>query len=194
MEYQPGEARKYRLEWCQLYVGVLTLVVVAIYTSLAYKQWYEMREAVEISRKALDANERAWLIEDVTSFFLADVKRLPAFIVHTKNAGKSPAWGIRHVVACRFDSARPSFIPDPYPNELTIAPGEKRERTLKCWSTSTQDAAEMAKGREFWLWILTLYNDPFAVGKDRKSLECWHRPKGSGQSFESCQVGANIYE
>ena len=176
--YGVHQAKSRRPLWWQAGIGALTLIVVGVYTFVSHRQWQEMRlsgevsrEAVDISRKALDSNERAWLVGNVTKFVLADQKQLPAFSFDFKNAGKSPAWGIRQIIACEFSATRPNLFPNPWPEELTIPPADTRERRLKCWNTSTEDAAQMFKGREFWIWVLTLYKDPFAGGKDRLSLE-----------------------
>ncbi len=52
-------------------------------------------------------------------------------------------------LSCQFTSTRPANVPDPYPNEFTLPPGEPQDRVLKCWSMPTKDAAEMRTGREF---------------------------------------------
>lgn len=193
-EYRFDQTKKHRLEKLSVGLLALTAIIVATYTIVTYRQWQEMKASVEISRKALDSNERAWLITELDEFKLADKAGVPAFSVRVKNAGKSPAWAIRHVVECRFDADQPKIVRDPWPIDLTISPSAERRRTLKCWSIASKEAAEMHRGtREFWFWILTLYRDPFTT-QDRRSLECWHRFAGPGQTLEPCGIGSNRYE
>lgn len=199
-EYSSGERKKRQLEWWQFWVSVATLIGVFGYTTVAYKQWRQMissnnltQQSVEISRKALDANERAHLFSRIVRFYVAEPEHLPAAIFEMKNYGKSPAYSVRYGIACGFEKGRPQ-IAQPYLIDLTVPPTEVvKDLKAKCWNTPKIDADAMRAGaRPFYIWLLVLYRDPFKIDGDRSALECWYKqdPKSG---FSSCEPGSNAY-
>lgn len=53
--------KKCWLEWGKFAVEVLTLIVVTVYTGIAYHQWESMRDATTASTTAFRLDQRAWV-------------------------------------------------------------------------------------------------------------------------------------
>lgn len=182
------------------WVSLATLIVVAVYTTFAGYQWREMirlnnltQQSIEISRRALDANERAHLFSTIERFRKSD-ENLPTAIFSLQNFGKSPAFSIRYSIACSFEPGRPGST-QPYFIDLILAPG-KIEKGLKakCWNTPKVDTDVMDAGsRAFYVWLFMQYRDPFKTDEDRFALECWHKPLGVKSPFTRCGPGSNVY-
>ncbi len=112
--YNAEQRKKNRFEWWKLVVETITLIVIFIYTCIAYHQWTEMRKATDaanisanaakksgdVAEETLIALQRPWLsvhMEIVSDFKISKVANQQdtitiRFIV--KNVGNSPALGI----------------------------------------------------------------------------------------------------
>src|SRR3990167_5112531 len=51
--------KRYRLDRRRFYVEIFTLIAIALYTIIAYRQWDAMYKATEATKKSADAAERA---------------------------------------------------------------------------------------------------------------------------------------
>lgn len=185
-------------DWWARAVGALSLCVLIVYTIFAGAQWLTMQRALDATERGLDATERAWLLSKVDHFEISN-EHLPTVIFELRNVGKSPAFNIKYGVACWPEAKYPPGEDNPWPSDITIAPGGEPQKDLKakCWNASPAYADAMSIGaKDFYIWIRAVYRDPFSGGKVRLTWECWHKPVGAKPSFKACEIPGvnNIYK
>ncbi len=187
------ERRRLCLEAIGVAVAIATSGAVIYYAVVAADQRDQMIETNRLTRKALDTNERAHLFSTITRFYKSD-ENLPTAIFTLRNFGRSPAYSVRYFITCEFGAGRPAFV-QPYFIDLTIPPNESATNLkAKCWNTPKSDADAMEAGsRAFYVWLLTLYRDPFKADGDRSALECRKKSAGPKSTFGPCEPGSNVY-
>jgi hypothetical protein len=136
------------LRWGKFAVELLTLIVVAVYTRIAYHQWEQMRRATGDSEESFRLDERAWIeIEPIKPILLvrdaADTGDLFTCNIYLRNLGKTVAsnisvraadpmstdgWDENAQVVSKSQDMIPSEIPSSRvprvlaPNEIAAAP------------------------------------------------------------------------
>ncbi len=163
-----------------------------VLAAISLLQWCSTERAVEISRRTLDAAQRAQLFSTPSRLYLSD-EYLPTVIFTMHNYGKSPAFEIKYGIACEFKPGRP-VVTWQYPVEVTAPPDKDTDALkAKCWKTPREFVDGIGDGtREYWLWIGVRYRDLVSATGDRETLECWHHSIG-GRQFGPCEPGSNYY-
>lgn len=139
------------------------------------------RGQLELGQKALDANERAWLIGGPAK---VEVRQDGVLSITTTfgNVGKSPAFFVRHNVGIsgvhlapeEGDALKGGSV-------LTLSPVNVPGSTVTTVTPRPDVTPEQIKlimsGRApFFVWLRIKYSDPFSGDpgeKTRDTLECW---------------------
>jgi hypothetical protein len=89
--------KKCWLQWWRFSVEVLTLVVISIYTGIAYHQWDEMRKAVNLTREQVHVGQRAYLVfnQPVLDNPRPTIGKLLSATIELTNSGQTPALGAK---------------------------------------------------------------------------------------------------
>lgn len=151
---------------------------------VALLQWKSME-------KALDANERAWLLMNAPSPLVLEPDKPIILGITLTNYGKSPAFRI--IMDWSWDHI---FSITPPPLELKrhggepedpLGPGQSMPVMIKLRSFTTEEIKEIKTGiKPFFLVGDVLYTDPFAK-EDRFSRVCW-RYDHKGPTWRSCNL------
>lgn len=149
----------------------------------AIMQWKAMQ-------RALDTNERAWVIMSPPSPMIFEPNSPITLTGALTNYGKSPAF---HVTMSwnRLFSIDP---PPPEPQRLggeprgPLVPGQSIPVNIHVKPFSTPDTADVKAGsKNFFLVGNILYSDPFSDDKDRFTRVCWqYLPVGP--SWKPCDL------
>ncbi len=165
------ETQRLLIAWLALGINAITMGAVIIYACYAKGQ-------LDAMHKALDSNERAWLIGR------ANIKRadngLLIAMVGFKNVGKSPAFYVRFNVVNTSTPSGP-IIELPLSgsgSEITLTQnGEVLPGPWPLAGISLKDIPDIETGhRPLFIWLGIKYSDPFSGDpnvKDRYTQECW---------------------
>ena len=155
---QNEDARARRERWMVWFTGIVA-VVGAIQAVSSYLQWDTMR-------RALDANERAWVIPSSPSLLILEAYQLIKLNAIMKNYGKSPAFD----VTLRWQSTFSISPAPPEPQRSTgasktpMTPGETGTVEINLPAFSTSDTADIKAGTKNWFLLgEVIYSDPFAT-------------------------------
>lgn len=142
----------------------------------------------DISRKALDANERAWVLVQAQGFalrpqtFAENPQGFPLLNGVMVNSGKSPAFRVVYVARVSFELARPDIPPEESgdwkeASGLDLAPGGGTGGTSLLYATfgpkgfPPEKYAAVEKGDlSLFIWVFVRYSDPFS--DDRFTQKC----------------------
>ncbi len=148
---------------------ILIFFVTGVYAFVSYLQW-------DISREALDANERAWLLGTAAKLEVGPDGML-VISAAFKNFGKSPAFDVRHNVGITPVHAAPEDG-DALKggSEIQLPPGGMVEKTggPRPDVTPEQIKLILAGRAQLFVWLRIRYRDPFTPSqRTRDTLECW---------------------
>lgn len=181
IKYDAYEKQQRRANRNNRAIAVAAVLVAFAYTTFAALQWDEMRKSVELSRTALDANERAWLIGGPAKM---EVRQDGVLIITTtfNNASKCPAFFVRHNVGITGvhvapedgDALTKGSVLSVGPGN---APGSKVTNVTPRPDVTTDQIKLIMSGRApFFVWLRIKYSDPFSgdpTKRTRDTLECW---------------------
>ncbi len=151
------------------------------YVVVSYLQWQAMITSNDLTRKALDANERAWVIGSIHDP-KTDAKGHFFFPFTLKNVGKSPAFHVKVSPAFTFDESPPdqSRI-DLGGSDALLGPGEAEQGVT---DLAPELESAIRANRSFYVWILVRYSDPFAP--KRFTRECFQYVPPVGRGWRVC--------
>jgi len=81
-------------------VEVLTLIVICIYTGIAYHQWDEMQKTVSLTREQVYIGQRAYLVfnQPVLDNPPPAIGKILSATIELTNSGQTPAVGAKYVL------------------------------------------------------------------------------------------------
>lgn len=147
--------------WSVVFQGLVATATV-IYTVLSLWQ-------LSLMQKALDSNERAWLIAGSATLSFTD----DGFIVNVlfRNHGKSPAFKGRHIINRTDRLSAPTSAIDASAD--LVRPVGTDVESKKTFSGFRKDRLDrMIRGSEpVVIWFRVEYSDPFS--DTRYTQQCW---------------------
>jgi hypothetical protein len=190
-----------RFEWGKFAVEVLTLVVLCVYTRVAYHQWDETRKAAKaaegankIAEDALVASQRPWV--GMRGFFLP-LKILPNIPLQAKyaqvNSGHGPALFVGNRVGFGVleqrltdDMAEEKLKEAKPPNIYTLFPNAEFPAGQASVTINDYWLSQVNSGRA-WLYYFgdTTYRDDFG-GRHRTKFCAVYDP--AAKEFNHCDI------
>jgi hypothetical protein len=178
--------KKCWLKWGKFAVEVLTLIVVFVYTTIAYHQWDDMRKATKL-------DQRAWLgVEDIPG--AARIGEFFAAVVHIKNTGKTPAINTRWGATLDPRNTEPDVAMDCISamnktHRGVVAPGGMLSIPAKAepWGRLNKDSLQTLGNKLIYIHGCVLYDDIFAEHSHWLTF-CAHW-RNDITAFENCEKG-----
>ena len=167
--------RKRTLRWtgAAFFVSFITMGAVIYYAGVAYQQW-------QTAERTLDINERAWLIGSYASIGLEADKKTLVITTKFTNAGKSPAFRVRHNVGITGVLVAPSddaAFKEGEGSQIALPPAGVVTTTTPRPDVTPQQLELIFSGKAaFFVWLRVTYTDPFSgdsLKNARDTLECW---------------------
>lgn len=162
--------KKCWLEWGKFAIEAITLVVIAIYTCVAYRQWDEMRIATSNSERSFRLDERAWVgvteVQTPTELHEGTSLNSTIFLI---NSGKTPAFNVVQRAGYRirkagdeFDPAREVSLATPFRQGIILPNGKRLLGISDLGNIGGQRAIELNSG-EYRLYLFgeITYDDAF---------------------------------
>jgi hypothetical protein len=164
------------------WIALFTLALVVTSTL----QWCALRDQSQKMNKALDTNERAWVLVQARGFVMrpppvgVNPKGYPALTGVMINSGKSPAFKIVYIARVSFELVRPD-IPAADSTEWTegsagdLLPGGNPPEIIHVFFGPKGFPPEKYTSVEsgdltLFIWIFARYSDPFS--DDRFTQKC----------------------
>ena len=180
---QDENARVRRERWMVWFTGVVAFVG-AIQAASSYMQW-------ETMRKALDANERAWVIPSAPTILMLEANKPIILNAILKNYGKSPAFDVTLSWKTGFSTspAPPEPQRQPGASKSPMMAGEASTVEIHLQAMSTSDTEDIKAGtKTFFMLGQVIYSDPFATN-DRFTRTCFrYMPKEGNWSHCDLQI------
>ncbi len=146
-----------------------------------------------VANRALDANERAWLIGTFSGLTISP-KEGVTLNTRVGNYGKSPAFaistGIGHTWTRSMPSGRIPVTEDTV--EYTLPPGQGHQipGSGRVPDISESEIKEVLSGKVMFLWFRIEYSDPYS--DERYSVECWKYDAAHG-GLSHCPRGSSAH-
>jgi len=165
-----------------IFTGVIAFVT-TVQATTSYLQW-------NVMQKALDANERAWVIPSAPSGIQLEPNQSLTVGAILKNYGKGPAFDVTLSWHTGFSlSSIPPVQRKPGESKAPLMSGEAAPVTLHVKPMSTSDVADVKAGtKTFFLIGDVVYSDPFATS-DRTTRVCFkYVPPAAGWTHCELQI------
>jgi hypothetical protein len=160
------------------WLWLIAVLAALVSLTAAVSSWIAVgigARSLELNRRALDSNQRAWLMGATAKL---DVGQDGILVITTmfKNFGKSPAFDVRHNVGITGVPVAPE-VGDALTGGSEIQLPEGGTVTSE-WRRSDVTADQikliMSGAAPFFVWLRIMYADPFSsADRTRDTLECW---------------------
>jgi hypothetical protein len=191
--YDADQQKSRRLQWLTLWISVLTLIVLTVYTCVTIGLWKTANHQMIQSQRAIEIDQRAWLSvgfqidKEPKDFSAANAITISVPIANT---GKTPATRVRVFIETPIQNEQPqlpnwaemvsqayqtagAFHVDPsmFLQTMTVFPGEKHQvNSLPIQMAPTWLSEYQSHGRNIWIWVRIDYCDVF--GKPHWTQAC----------------------
>lgn len=143
-----------------------TLLIIAIYTFVAFLQWKELRRTVETSERTLDMTQRAWVFPEIQG---PVPKPDGGWVINVllRNVGRSPAF-VEFAATSSLEPKVPTI--DGYESGIVIGGGEAENPNLPHiiqlpHPTKSESADVVSGARTLYVWVFIRYKDPIKDGR-----------------------------